>query len=66
MLRPDLVLADEPTGNLDRASALSVARMLLEMVAGENAMLLVVTHSPEIAGLFSRRYRMEEGRLAPA
>ena len=66
LLRPDLVLADEPTGNLDRASALSVARMLLEMVAGENAMLLVVTHSPEIAGLFSRRYRMEEGRLAPA
>lgn len=66
LLKPGLVLADEPTGNLDRASALSVARMLLEMVAGENAMLLVVTHSPEIAGLFTRRYRMEEGRLAPA
>lgn len=66
LLRPGLVLADEPTGNLDRVSALSVALMLLEIVAGENAMLLVVTHSPEIAGLFSRRYRMEEGRLAPA
>lgn len=66
LLRPRLVLADEPTGNLDKASALAVARMLLEVVAGENAMLLVVTHSQEIAGLFSRRYRMEDGRVVPA
>lgn len=66
LLKPRLVLADEPTGNLDRTSALAVARMLLDMVAAENAMLIVVTHSPEIAGLFPRRYRMEDGRLAPA
>jgi ABC-type lipoprotein export system ATPase subunit len=36
------------------------------MIAAENAMLIVVTHSMEIAGLFPRRYRMEDGRLAPA
>jgi lipoprotein-releasing system ATP-binding protein len=63
LLHPRLVLADEPTGNLDRTSALSVATLLLEMAASEGAMLLVVTHSAEIAGLFPRKYRMEEGRL---
>ena len=66
LLKPRLVLADEPTGNLDRTSAFAVARLLLDMIAAENAMLIVVTHSMEIAGLFPRRYRMEDGRLAPA
>jgi lipoprotein-releasing system ATP-binding protein len=66
LLKPRLVLADEPTGNLDRTSASAVARLLLDMIAAENAMLIVVTHSMEIAGLFPRRYRMEDGRLAPA
>ncbi|GHT17212.1 lipoprotein-releasing system ATP-binding protein LolD 1 [Planctomycetales bacterium] len=45
--RPTLILADEPTGNLDRNNAMLVSRMLLELV--DSAMLILVTHDPRIA-----------------
>jgi lipoprotein-releasing system ATP-binding protein len=61
--RPALLLADEPTGSLDRTNAHAVAKMLLDLQAAENAMLVVVTHSAEIAGLFQRRFEIDEGRL---
>lgn len=61
--RPALLLADEPTGSLDRTSAHTVAKMLLELQAAEQAMLIVVTHSSEIAALFRRRYSIEDGNL---
>jgi lipoprotein-releasing system ATP-binding protein len=63
--RPVLLLADEPTGNLDRATAATVARMLVDVQAQEGAMLIVVTHSAEMAGLLSRRMELNEGKLAP-
>ncbi len=49
--KPALLLADEPTGNLDHASAAQVARLLLELQAEERTMLIVVTHSLELAGM---------------
>jgi lipoprotein-releasing system ATP-binding protein len=61
--RPALILADEPTGNLDSANALGVARLLLEMQAQEAATLIVVTHSQEVAGLFAERRALRDGRL---
>jgi lipoprotein-releasing system ATP-binding protein len=61
--QPALVLADEPTGSLDRTNALAVAKLLLELQQAEGAMLIVVTHSAEIASLFERRFEIEEGRL---
>jgi lipoprotein-releasing system ATP-binding protein len=61
--RPALLLADEPTGNLDRATAGSVARLLLELQAQEQTMLLVVTHSLELADLLSRRMELNDGKL---
>lgn len=61
--RPTLILADEPTGNLDRANAEGVGRLLIEMQRVENAMLIVVTHSPELGGAFERRGRIEDGTL---
>jgi len=61
--RPRLILADEPTGNLDRVTAGSVARMLAELPAEQGAILIAVTHSESLAGLFDRRYDLDEGRL---
>jgi lipoprotein-releasing system ATP-binding protein len=60
---PALLLADEPTGNLDRTSAAAVGRLLLEMQRTENTMLVVVTHSQELASLFGRRMEIDDGRL---
>lgn len=61
--RPTLLLADEPTGNLDRASAESVAGLLLDLHHEENTILLVVTHSESLAGHFARRFELADGRL---
>ena len=60
---PRLVLADEPTGSLDRTNALGVTRLLLELQSQENNMLVVVTHSSEVAGLMQRRLELDYGRL---
>jgi lipoprotein-releasing system ATP-binding protein len=60
---PTLLLADEPTGNLDRASAAIVAHLLLELQAQEQTMLIVVTHSVELAALLKRRLELNDGRL---
>jgi lipoprotein-releasing system ATP-binding protein len=60
---PTLLLADEPTGNLDRTSAAAVGKLLLEMQRTESTMLIVVTHSQELASLFGRRMEIDEGRL---
>ena len=48
--RPLLLLADEPTGNLDRTTAARVGELLLELQRQEQTMLIVVTHSPRLAG----------------
>lgn len=61
--RPRLVLADEPTGNLDRTTAAAIGDLLLEMQAQEGTMLIVVTHSVELARRFKRKYELDDGRL---
>ncbi len=61
--KPMLLLADEPTGNLDRKSATAVAELLLELHKQEQTILLVVTHSLELANLIGTRYEMADGRL---
>jgi lipoprotein-releasing system ATP-binding protein len=62
--QPILVLADEPTGNLDRKTATTVGQLLLEMHEQEKTMLIVVTHSAELARLLPRRMEMLDGTLA--
>ena len=64
--RPGILLADEPTGNLDRKMAQEVGTLLLEMQREENAILVTVTHSERLAGLMGRRFELDEGRLAEA
>lgn len=61
--KPTLVLADEPTGNLDRKNAQAVGELLLELHRQDRTILVVVTHSAELAGMFSRRFEMTEGKL---
>ena len=66
LLKPALVLADEPTGNLDRKSAAAIGDLLVEMQREEQTMLLVVTHSLELAQRFERRFEIDDGRLKDA
>jgi len=63
--RPALVLADEPTGNLDEASADGVADLMLALVAETGAGLLVVTHSARLAARCGARLHLAGGRVAP-
>jgi lipoprotein-releasing system ATP-binding protein len=60
---PLLVLADEPTGNLDRTTAARVGELLLELQRQEQTMLIVVTHSERLAGLMERRLELDDGHL---
>jgi lipoprotein-releasing system ATP-binding protein len=61
--QPRLVLADEPTGNLDRQAAEMVGRLLLELQVEQPMMLVVVTHSQQLAGMLSRQVELDDGRL---
>ena len=60
---PRLVLCDEPTGNLDQASASTVAAMLLDLHARLRNILIVVTHSERLAGQFPICFDISDGRL---
>ena len=63
--QPLLVLADEPTGSLDRVNARSIGELLLELQRQEQTMLIVVTHSLELADLLDRQEELDGGRLRP-
>jgi putative ABC transport system ATP-binding protein len=62
--RPALILADEPTGSLDRATAARVLDALLDVNARSGSALVVVTHDALVAERMGRRVRLENGRLA--
>ncbi len=62
---PKLLLCDEPTGNLDRHTAGHVADLLLEINRASKTILVVVTHSAELAGRFPKSYELIEGQLQP-
>ena len=63
VMRPRLLLCDEPTGNLDREAADVVASLLLELHRQKEAALVVVTHSAELAARFPARFRLSERQL---
>ena len=60
---PRLLLADEPTGNLDRSSAETVASLLLELQKEEGTTLVVVTHSTSLADRMQKCFEFSDGRL---
>lgn len=61
--QPTLVLADEPTGNLDRNTAVQIGELLLELMREQNTMLIVVTHSLELAQQMDRQMELRDGQL---
>ncbi|MCX7863820.1 MAG: ABC transporter ATP-binding protein [Novosphingobium sp.] len=61
--KPELVLADEPTGNLDEATADMVLAQFLELVRGEGSAALVATHNERLARSMDRVLRLHEGHL---
>jgi predicted ABC-type transport system involved in lysophospholipase L1 biosynthesis ATPase subunit len=63
VLEPRLVLADEPTGNLDPKTADQVLELLLDMNRVHGTALVVVTHSPELAMRLGRRVELIDGYL---
>lgn len=62
--RPDLVLADEPTGNLDEESAEKVMQLFQTLVADVGAGLLLVTHSQKLAAIMGRQLHLSAGQIA--
>jgi lipoprotein-releasing system ATP-binding protein len=64
--RPLVLLCDEPTGNLDEASAAVVADLLLDLHKRQETILIVVTHSPDLAARFPLRYELRHANLQPA
>ncbi|MDP2313728.1 MAG: ABC transporter ATP-binding protein [Pseudomonadota bacterium] len=66
MMDPGLLLADEPTGNLDPSTASEVLDLLLDLNRDRRATLVVVTHSAELAARFPRRLRLVDGKFQEA
>jgi lipoprotein-releasing system ATP-binding protein len=66
IMKPRLLLCDEPTGNLDQKSAEVVAGMLLDIHRQANTILIVVTHSTDLAARFPQRFELKNEHLEPA
>ncbi len=63
IMRPDIILADEPTGNLDRTSGIEVIR-ILEDLNSKGMTLIMVTHDPELGKRASRRIHLVDGKIS--
>ncbi len=63
MMQPTLILADEPTGNLDRRTADGVTELLLDLQKTSGAILISVTHSASLASAMMRRLELVDGKL---
>jgi len=61
--RPDILLADEPTGNLDLLTGKAIMDMMFELVERHRTTLVLVTHAPELANRCDRTIRLVDGRL---
>jgi len=65
MVRPRLLIADEPTGQLDTLTATSLLDRIFDQLAGTEAALLVATHDAKVARRMRTRWTMDHGRLSP-
>jgi lipoprotein-releasing system ATP-binding protein len=63
VMKPTLILADEPTGNLDSRTASDITELLLRLQADEQAVLVTVTHSETLAHAMNQRFELVDGQL---
>ena len=64
--QPKLILADEPTGSLDKVSAENLGEILIDLNKSENVTLIVVTHSMDLANKMEKKYKLQDGQLITA
>jgi putative ABC transport system ATP-binding protein len=64
--KPDILLADEPTGNLDTARSEEIGSILKELNEREGLTIILVTHNPRLARLAHRTIELEDGKIRPA
>jgi lipoprotein-releasing system ATP-binding protein len=65
VLNPQLILCDEPTGNLDYESSETATSLLFDLHENQQNILIVVTHNLDIAARFSKKYKLSDGHLQP-
>ena len=62
-MKPDLILADEPTGNLDTENSLMISDILFKYVKEEGSSLIMVTHDPKLADKSKRKIKIKDGKI---
>ena len=62
-MKPDLILADEPTGNLDTENSLMISDILFKYVKEEGSSLIMVTHDPKLANKAKRKIKIKDGKI---
>lgn len=65
-MEPEVILADEPTGNLDKATSLAVQDLMIDLAQRHQTTMVLVTHDPELAERAPSRVVMEDGRIISA
>ena len=62
-MKPELILADEPTGNLDTENTIMIANLLFKYVSEEDSSLIMVTHDPKLADKSKRKIKIKDGKI---
>ncbi len=62
-MKPELILADEPTGNLDTENSIMISDILFEYVKEEGSSLIMVTHDPKLANKAKRKIKIKDGKI---
>ena len=62
-MKPDLILADEPTGNLDSKNSVMISKILFKYVKEEGSSLIMVTHDPKLANKAKRKIKIKDGKI---
>ena len=62
-MKPELILADEPTGNLDTENSIMISEILFKYVKEEDSSLIIVTHDPKLANKAKRKIKIKDGKI---